>query len=132
MGTRGPRPKPTIVQLAKGDPGKRARRRIGIEPMPESDIGAPPAWLDAAGLELWERCVRECEAAGREVGRPWLTALDYEALAVYCEAWSILVNNVVKAREHPAIVVRDLSGEIVATPQTVWRLYRCQVKNGGG
>ena len=47
MGKRGPRPRPTALKLARGNPGKR--RLNTDEPKPRTGVGDCPDWLDKEG-----------------------------------------------------------------------------------
>lgn len=73
MGVRGARPKPTLLRLVQGNPGKRA--------IPEGEPdpgGAPtmPKWLKGRGALLWEEVVRFAF---------WLTQADSYKLASWCD-----------------------------------------------
>ncbi len=81
MGKRGPKPKPTALKVANGNPGKR--KLNAAEPKPQL-VGCPepPEWLDAVARECWVRHVDELERLGL------LTQLDVDLLAAYCVAYS--------------------------------------------
>jgi P27 family predicted phage terminase small subunit len=87
MGLRGPKPKPTALQLAKGDPGKRAKRKAQTEFIPVGgSVPKPPDCLDEEGKKEWRRIL---EAFGET---PVVTQLDRGALTALCSAWSVFVN----------------------------------------
>src|SRR5687768_3708732 len=78
--TRGRKPKPTLLKILDGNPGKR--------PINESEPNAPdgvpdcPDWLDDEAKAEWARVIPEL----REMGL--LSRADRPALAAYCTAWS--------------------------------------------
>src|SRR5262245_28250904 len=80
MGRRGSAPKPTILKVLAGNPGKRPLN--ANEPKPTAGKPKCPAWLDAEAKRKWRELVPELDRIGL------LTVVDGDALAVYCEAWS--------------------------------------------
>lgn len=68
----GQRPTPTLIKLARGNPGKRPLPEG--EPMPE-DPPAMPNWLDGRGAQLWDELVRIAF---------WLRAPDSYKAAMWC------------------------------------------------
>lgn len=80
MGRRGPKPEPSSVKLAKGNPG---RRPVGAEPAGiVDDSGAsvpPPGWLKGDGLAIWQRM------APRVAAMKLLGPLDAEPFGRYCQ-----------------------------------------------
>ncbi len=53
MGTRGPAPTPSVIQIAKGDPSKNAKKRYETEPKPPSENVTCPEWLgDVARVSI--------------------------------------------------------------------------------
>ena len=54
MGLRGRVPKPTIVQLLAGDPGKRAKTRAKREMKPPSGVPSCPRSLKGYAREHWK------------------------------------------------------------------------------
>src|SRR5262245_47712855 len=69
----GQRPTPTLIKLARGNPGKR--RLPESEPMPEDPL-AKPEWLDGRGAQLWDELVRVAF---------WLREPDSYKLAAWCD-----------------------------------------------
>jgi P27 family predicted phage terminase small subunit len=110
MGARGPKPKATVVQLAKGDPGKRAAAREGVEPMPETAIGESPEFLGEAGAAMWRAQVGACAVASAGVGHAWLTAVDRAVLAAYCLNWGLLCEVAVDAQGAPVELAQTKAG----------------------
>mgnify|MGYP001583784068 CR=1 FL=1 len=83
MGGKGPKPKPTILKIMEGNPGKRRLNRA--EPKPAPGRPDPPRELGVDGLAEWNRIVPELEAL------KLLTLIDRAALVGYCaafEAWT--------------------------------------------
>lgn len=99
MGRRGPKPEPLRLQLLKGNPGHRKRKR---EPKPKALQGMPkcPAWMPPAGKREWKRVVPELLRLGL------LSIVDVAALEGYCAAYA-------RALEADAVVKKG--GLTVAT-----------------
>jgi len=76
---RGPKPQPTAIKLAKGNPG---RRRVGsdaaLTDVAASGSVAAPEWLKGAALEIWN------QRAPGLVRMRLLSATDTDAFARYC------------------------------------------------
>ena len=90
MGLRGPMPKPTILQISKGDPGKRARRRaeqeIRVDDDPR-DIKCP-SWVKGAARKIFNdtlALLRGIEAGGQCL----VTRLDVRSLGVYAQEMAL-------------------------------------------
>lgn len=82
MGKRGPRPEPTILTLAKGNPGKKQINKA--EPKPSADKIAPPKYLTGDSLKCWKAIVPGLISTGV------MTEADVPTLARYCtmfEQW---------------------------------------------
>lgn len=79
MGRRGPPPKPTILKLAGGNPGKRPLN--GAEPIPPSGAPEVPAFVaaDQKCLALWKSLVPQLAAV--HLAR----RIDGLTLGRYCE-----------------------------------------------
>ncbi len=86
MGRRGPAKTATVIQLMRGDPGKRAKRQFKREmKAPQTKALKCPKWLSKEGRAVWRRVVRvfgEMEAEGQRL----LTDLDVDTLGAYCQA----------------------------------------------
>lgn len=76
----GPPKKPTALKLLQGNPGKRPLPKN--EPKAPVCAPAPPGELSAQARKHWDRIV--CQLAESGI----MTALDSDALAAYCEAYS--------------------------------------------
>lgn len=77
MAPPGPKPKPTALKLAQGNPGKRALNTR--EPEPEREIPKPPPWLDGDSLRVWNALTPMMLRMGV------LTVADAEPVARYCD-----------------------------------------------
>lgn len=84
MGQRGPQPKPNILKLISGNPGKRPIDLAG-EPQPEVAIPDAPKHLCKEGVKEWKRVTAELVQLGL------ITRLDRAALSLYCQAWGHMV-----------------------------------------
>ena len=77
---KGRKPKPTVLKLREGNPGKR--RLNADEPAPPVGVPDCPEFLDEVAREEWDRI----SVVLSEVGL--LTQADRSALAAYCVAYS--------------------------------------------
>lgn len=75
---RGRKPKPTVLKVLAGNPGKRPLNPS--EPKPLAEAPRCPTWLDAEGKRKWKALVPELERLGL------LTIVDGDTLAGYCQA----------------------------------------------
>ena len=81
MGTRGPAPKPTVVKMLQGNPGKRALPKG--EPKPDAGrLPSAPRWLSDEAKREWKRLAPRLHAVGL------LTEVDGTALGLLCEAFA--------------------------------------------
>ncbi len=76
MGRRGPPPKPTVLKLVAGNPGKRALNRA--EPVPPAGEPEAPDFLDADARAVWDRLVPRLAKIGLA------RTIDGLALGRYC------------------------------------------------
>jgi P27 family predicted phage terminase small subunit len=84
MGQRGPQPKPTVLKLIAGNPGKRPLNMAdGVNP--EVAIPDAPRHLNKEARKEWKRVSAELFELGL------ISRLDRAALALYCQAWGQLV-----------------------------------------
>lgn len=85
MGQRGPARKANSEQIAKGDPGKRAKRRAAAEEATicdtTVDVMTPvmPKYLITEAVKHWNYLVPQLKAAGV------IRAIDVDLLADYCQ-----------------------------------------------
>lgn len=82
MGRRGPKPEPTILTLAKGNPSKKQINTR--EPKPKSGKISPPKYLSGESLKCWKAIVPGLISTGV------MTEADVSTLARYCtmfEQW---------------------------------------------
>ena len=105
MGKRGPRPEPTVLKMAKGNPGKR--KPNPREPKPTTEGITPPDYLAGPSLEKWNELRPQLEEMGV------LTVADVETLARYCtmyEQWRKYLEQVRRGLD--VLVIRDESGKV--------------------
>jgi P27 family predicted phage terminase small subunit len=78
--TRGRKPIPTALKLARGNPGKRPINKD----LPKPKVGAPscPTWLRREAKAEWKRVAPLLAELGL------LSKLDRAVLSVYCDAWA--------------------------------------------
>lgn len=78
-GSRGPLPKPTVLKLLSGNPGKRPLNLAdGVNPRVE--IPNAPRHLGKEALKEWKRITPLLEELGL------ISGLDRSALALYCQS----------------------------------------------
>jgi P27 family predicted phage terminase small subunit len=78
-GTRGPLPKPNVLKLLQGNPGKRPLNLAdGVNPRVE--IPSAPAHLGKEARKEWKRVTPLLEELGL------ISGLDRAALGLYCQA----------------------------------------------
>lgn len=83
MGLRGPAPKPNVVKMLMGNPGKRPLNLDeGI--IPDTEIPGAPEWLNKDARLEWRRIGPELERLGL------ISKIDRSALALYCQTWGQL------------------------------------------
>lgn len=78
MGKRGPKTKPTAIKRLEGNPGKRTLPENEPE-FSEANVLCPQ-YLSESAKKIWQRVEGELRSARL------LTAVDVDALAVYCTA----------------------------------------------
>lgn len=76
----GRKPKPTVLKVLQGNPGKRPLNND--EPMPAVGAGRPPSWLDRAAKAHWKELAPMLTRLGV------LTEADRPAFTMLCQAWS--------------------------------------------
>jgi P27 family predicted phage terminase small subunit len=82
MGKRGPKPQPTVLKLARGNPG--CRKLNDAEPKPKAEKIEPPKYLTGESLKCWKVITPGLIATGV------MTEADVPTLARYCtmhEQW---------------------------------------------
>jgi len=113
----GPAPKPTMLKILDGNPGKRPLPEN--EPKPPAAIPTPPRCLDRAARAEWRRVVKQLFDIGL------MSHLDRTALAVYCveySRWTRAELEIKKSGE----VVTTLSGHPIPNP---WLSVARQAQN---
>jgi len=77
MGKRGPKPKPNVVKLVDGNPG---RRPLGPEDPSKDPLGLAPQNMQDSEREIWNFVRRECL---------WLKRADRLLIQDFCRSWVI-------------------------------------------
>lgn len=80
MPTRGRKPKPTVLKVLEGNPGKRPLNLN--EPKPNKKAPRLPSWLEPEAKKEWRRMTKVLEQIGV------LTEVDATAFAGYCQAYA--------------------------------------------
>lgn len=123
MAGRGRPPKPTVLKLLAGNPGKRAINKSEPKPAKKrKGYHRVPAWLSPDGKREWRRVVPELERLGL------LTKIDDGALEGMCAAYA----RALEADRHVAsgglTVMTDkgfvLQNPAVAISRLSWTQYR--------
>ena len=105
MGKRGPRPEPTIIKMAKGNPGKRPLNKS--EPKPPSDDITPPEYLSGKSLEKWHEITPQLKCMGV------MTKADVETIGRYCTMWEQWLKYLDQCRRGlDVLVIRDEAGKV--------------------
>ena len=107
MGLRGPIPKPTVLEIAEGFPGKRPVNRR--EPQPRVRIPKCPAHLDQSAREEWRHLIPILKRMRV------LTEADGMTLANLCQSYSTMVKAQEKLNEM-GILYKSPSGYIMQSP----------------
>ena len=105
---RGRKPKPTILKVLDGNPGKRPLN--DQEPCPSHGIPDQPDWLDAEAQAEWVRVTAELSDMGL------LTLADRAALTAYCTAWSRWVEAEAMVKKFGTIVKSPEKGFPMKSP----------------
>ena len=80
MSRPGPPPKPTILKILSGNPGKR---RLNLdEPRPPKSSGHRPVWLKGVARKTWD--ILHPLLSGMRV----MTMADELALTMLCDVWA--------------------------------------------
>jgi P27 family predicted phage terminase small subunit len=107
MGYRGPIPKPSVIERAEGNPGKRPVN--AREPQPRPVAPKCPEHLDEHAKQEWKRMVPILRRMRV------LTEADSMALANLCQTWSTLVKAQEKLTEM-GILYKSPSGYVMQSP----------------
>ena len=93
---RGRKPKPTVLKLLDGNPGKRPLN--DREPTAPQGVPDPPSWLDDEARAEWFRTVQVLSDMGL------MSRADGTALAAYCTIYSRWVHAEAQVRKFGTIV----------------------------
>lgn len=105
MGKRGRKPQPTVLKIARGNPGKRKLNQS--EPVPPADAIEPPEWVTGKALEKWNVVVPMLTDMGV------MTNADIETIARYCTMHEQYVKYLDQVRRGlDVLVIRDDKGKV--------------------
>lgn len=85
MGARGPQPKPNVLKLIQGNPGKRPIADLADGINPSVEVPDAPAHLTKEARKEWKRITAEL------VELSLISRIDRAALSLYCQAWGHMV-----------------------------------------
>ena len=94
---RGRKPKPTVLKILYGNPGKR--RLPTDEPQPPLEIPHPPDHLDEVARKEWTRITRLLNDLGM------IAQLDMAGIAAYCVSFSRWADAERRVAKHGIIVI---------------------------
>lgn len=106
---RGRKPKPTIMKLIAGNPGKRPLNEN--EPMPESSKDAPtaPKYLCKVAAGHWDTMAKQLHPLGL------LTNADMDALARYCDLYARWLEAQSQLKDH-GLLIKAQNGFPIQSP----------------
>jgi P27 family predicted phage terminase small subunit len=105
---RGRKPKPTVLKVLDGNPGKRPLNER--EPAAPQGVPACPDWLSDEAKAEWGRVIPELQEMGL------LSTADRAALAAYCTAWGWWVEAEAMVRKFGTIVKSPEKGFPMKSP----------------
>jgi P27 family predicted phage terminase small subunit len=110
MGLRGPIPKPSVIEIAEGRPGKRAVN--SREPQPLNVAPPMPAHLDKEARKAWRHV---CPILLRT---RVLTEADGNILAAYCQVYStwVQIREAINKKGIGALLQKARTGFIQQSP----------------
>jgi P27 family predicted phage terminase small subunit len=121
VGKRGPPPKPTVIKILNGNPGKRPLPDNEPQPAPATGL-QPPGWLKGHAMAIWQEIVPELERLGL------LTLLDRAAVLCYCQAWAEFLLSTEVLEKDGRYVQRGTGGlashPAIAQQRTAWRAIK--------
>ena len=95
--TRGRKPIPTALKLARGNPGKRPINKH--EPRPDVKLPTCPRHLQGEARKEWRRMGRKLLAHGL------MTDLDVRAFELYCLTYERFLDAYEKMKQHGLVVL---------------------------
>ncbi len=105
---RGRKPKPTVLKIREGNPGKRSLNKA--EPNAPSDVPSCPEFLDEVAREEWDRI------SGILTEMGLLSTADRAALAAYCTVYSRWVHAEEQVKKFGTIVKSPEKGFPMKSP----------------
>src|SRR6185436_7103915 len=102
MSKRGPRPRPTVLKILNGNPGKRPLNEN--EPKPKGGLPECPEYLSDKAQAAWSQFAAQLTAAGVA------TSLDATALELLCNSYAQYLDGADKVAAHGAVWVTKSAG----------------------
>lgn len=106
MGRRGPAPKPTLLKLVSGNPGRRPLNALEVVPPPGPL--PPPDFLDEQSRRVWDSLAPQLASTG--LARP----IDAGVLARYCVLFVLWIDAVEVVRKHGPVITTRQGGKVVS------------------
>ena len=108
MGKRGPKPEPTLITMARGNPSKKTDEQLNHDqPKPDPEIPPCPEHLDEEARKEWDWISKYLFKQGL------ISIIDKAQLAVYCQAWSRWVQAEKKIASTPWIMKTAKGGAMI-------------------
>jgi len=109
---RGRKPTPTVIRLARGNPGKRPINRD--EPKPGAmDEACPDELADPSAQAEWEARIVPAIRIGQ------ITAADRSFAVAHCHYWATWRSQLAEASKHPHIVAVGKGKYPAPNPATI-------------
>jgi P27 family predicted phage terminase small subunit len=109
MGMRGTKPKPTVLKILQGNPG---RRPLNVdEPHPESlDEACPAELVDPVAQAEWTRTIVPAIGTGQ------ITAADRAMAIGHCELWAARRSQLLEGGRHANVIAAGKHGYPMPNP----------------
>jgi P27 family predicted phage terminase small subunit len=106
---RGRKPKPTVLKLLHGNPGKRKINDKEPMPAPLPDA-CPPELTDGDAQQEWARTIVPAIARGQ------ITSADRVFAIAHCDLWATWRSQLADASRHAHVVAAGKSGHPMPNP----------------
>lgn len=104
-----PKPKPTVLKVLEGNPGKHALPKNEAQPEVTSRVPNAPPHLEGSARKEWYVISKKLHRLGL------LTEIDVNALSLYCQAFGRYVDAQEKI-DRSGLAVRTTNGNIIQSP----------------
>ena len=124
---RGRKPKPTVLKLLDGNPGKRPLN--DREPMAPQGVPEPPKWLDDVARAEWSCITKLLDGMGI------LSLADHTAVEAYCTLYGRWVQAEAQVRKSGTVVKSPngypmLSPYLIVANHALEQMRKLQVELG--